>query len=58
MREPTKAILHKTKLATFIFMQCCFDWFPDEDPLGLETCRNILCDIITEIYKAEHCAFC
>jgi hypothetical protein len=30
----------------FRFVQYCFGWFHDNDPLGIETCRNISCDII------------
>jgi hypothetical protein len=28
-------------------LYCNFGCFPDDDPLGVETCRNILCYIVT-----------
>jgi hypothetical protein len=31
--------------------------FPDDDPLWIETCRYILCDIIISISKERYCAF-
>jgi hypothetical protein len=41
------------KSCRFSFMQYCFDWFPDDDPLWIETCS--LCAIITRISKTILC---
>jgi hypothetical protein len=38
-------------------MQYSFVWFPDDDALGIKTCRNILCDIMIQISKEQYCAF-
>ena len=37
------------KVCQFGFVQYFFGWFPDDDPLGIETCRSILCDVIIQI---------
>lgn len=42
----------------FGFMLYYFVWFPDNGPLGTETCRNAKCDIIIEISKEQVRAFC
>jgi hypothetical protein len=33
----------------FFFVRCYFG-FPDDDPLGIETCRNVQCGIVIYIY--------
>ena len=32
-------------------------WFPDDDRLWIETCKNIQCDSIISISKEQYCAF-
>jgi hypothetical protein len=39
-------------------MQHCFGWFPDDEPLGIQTHKNILCDSVIYISKKQYCAFC
>jgi hypothetical protein len=46
------------KVANLVLCGTVLLWFPYEVPLLLESCRNIQCDIITQISKEECYAFC
>ena len=35
-----------TEVGTLVLCIIALVWFPDEDPLRIETCRNVQCDII------------
>ena len=32
-------------------------WFPDDDPLGIEICMNVQCDVVIEVCEEQYCAF-
>jgi hypothetical protein len=32
--------------------------FSDKDPLGIEICSNIQCDIVIQVFKKKYCEFC
>jgi hypothetical protein len=47
------------KVANLVFL-CGIPllWFPDDDPLWMETCANIQRQITIQISKTKSCAFC
>jgi len=45
------------KVDIFVICGIASMLFPEDDPLRIETCRKVHCDIIIEIYKEQFCAF-
>ena len=46
------------KVASLFLCGVGLVWFPDDDPLGIETYSNVLCGNVTQISKDRYCAFC
>jgi hypothetical protein len=42
-------------VANLVLCGIALVWFPDNDPLWIETCSNIQCDIIIYISKEQLC---
>ena len=41
-----KTVRNSIKVANLVLCGIVFVWFPDDDPLWIETCRNIRCNIM------------
>jgi len=54
----TAVVLCVQKWLLWFFCGTVLVWFPDEDPLRIETFRNVQCDIIIQISMEQFCAFC
>jgi uncharacterized radical SAM superfamily Fe-S cluster-containing enzyme len=45
-------------VAKFVSSDIALVWFPDDDHLRIEICRDIQCDITIEIPEEQYYAFC